>query len=107
VAFKHTMSKVAMVLQTLYENPGAEWLMWLDGDTWINPLWYDMEATDYLKGVSEDKVFVHGNYFSLTTGVFFIRGGERGRAFMMDWLATSMSGRVQCHGFDQAALQVS
>jgi hypothetical protein len=105
-SFKHAMSKVAMVLQALYENPDAEWLMWMDGDTWINPLWYDLKAEDYVADVSDDKVFVHENYFSLTSGVLFVRGGERGRSFVMDWLATATSGRVQCHGFDQAALQV-
>jgi hypothetical protein len=36
--------------------------------------------------------------------MFFVRNTAAGRQLIADWLAIAMSGQIQCHGFDQAAL---
>jgi hypothetical protein len=59
-----------------------------------------------LEKVPADKVVVMGNYFAMTSGVMLIRNNARGRAVVMDWIAVVMSGLIQCHGFDQGALQL-
>ena len=56
---------------------------------------------NFLKDVPADKLFVHGNYRSLTSGAFFIRNSKKGRKFVRDWLSIAMSGYVTCHGYDQ------
>jgi hypothetical protein len=50
------------------------------------------------------QVFVAGNYRSAFTNVFMVRNNEAGRRLMYDWLAIEMSGYVECHGYDQAAM---
>lgn len=45
-----------------------------------------------------------GNYRSAFSNVFMVRNSEAGRAVVFDWLAIAMSGYVECHGYDQAAL---
>lgn len=34
---KNVMSKVVMIVSTMYLNMDKEWIMWMDDDTWINP----------------------------------------------------------------------
>jgi hypothetical protein len=60
----------------------------------------------FLADVPEDKVIVMGNVPSSFTNVFFVRNTVAGRRVVRDWLAITMSGAIQCHGFDQAAMQV-
>jgi hypothetical protein len=77
-----------------------------DGDTWINPLQFHTPLSILLEKVPADKVVVMGNYFAMTSGVMPIRNNAVGRAVVMDWIAVVMSGLIQCHGFDQGALQL-
>lgn len=50
------------------------------------------------------QLFVASNYRSAFTNIFFVRNTAAGRALVVDWLSIIMSGRIHCHGFDQAAL---
>lgn len=34
---KNVMSKVPMIVSTMYTNMDKEWIMWMDDDTWFNP----------------------------------------------------------------------
>lgn len=52
-----------------------------------------------------NKLIVLANYRSAFTNVVAIRNTHEGRKLMMDWISIAMSGYIQCHGFDQAALQ--
>eukprot|EP00603_Paraphysomonas_imperforata_P011500 CAMPEP_0114449916 /NCGR_PEP_ID=MMETSP0104-20121206/188_1 /TAXON_ID=37642 ORGANISM="Paraphysomonas imperforata, Strain PA2" /NCGR_SAMPLE_ID=MMETSP0104 /ASSEMBLY_ACC=CAM_ASM_000202 /LENGTH=817 /DNA_ID=CAMNT_0001622035 /DNA_START=328 /DNA_END=2781 /DNA_ORIENTATION=+ len=103
---KNVMSKVVMIVSTMYLNMDKEWIMWMDDDTWINPGWMSMPLDVYLKDVPADKLIVLGNHRSAQSNVLFIRNNERGRQLGRDWLAIAMSGYVQCHGFDQGALEI-
>lgn len=47
-----------------------------------------------------------GNYRSAFTNVFMVRNNEAGRRLVVDWLAIEMSGYVECHGWDQAAMGI-
>ncbi len=60
-----------------------------------------MSLDTFLKDVPDDKLFVHTNYRSIMTGIFFIRNSNEGRKLVRDWLAVVMSGYVTCHGYDQ------
>jgi hypothetical protein len=55
--------------------------------------------------VPEDKVMILSNYHSALTNILLVRNTARGRRMMYDWIAVAMSGHVECHGFDQAALE--
>lgn len=63
-----------------------------------------MPLDAYLADVPADKVIVMTNYRSTFTNVMAIRNNHAGRKLMIDWMAIVMSGYIQCHGFDQAAL---
>lgn len=58
----------------------------------------------FLDDVPADKVFVMANIRSTSTTVIFIRNNNQGRKLIFDWLAIIMSGYIQCHGYDHAAL---
>eukprot|EP00607_Mallomonas_marina_P007422 CAMPEP_0182416288 /NCGR_PEP_ID=MMETSP1167-20130531/561_1 /TAXON_ID=2988 /ORGANISM="Mallomonas Sp, Strain CCMP3275" /LENGTH=419 /DNA_ID=CAMNT_0024588929 /DNA_START=1042 /DNA_END=2301 /DNA_ORIENTATION=- len=100
------MSKVVMLIDALQRYPDHEWVVWMDDDTWINPGFLDLPLELYLQDVPPHKIFVQSNYRSQFTNLYFWRNSEKGRALAYDWLAVSMSGYIQCHGFDQAALQM-
>mgnify|MGYP006889512861 CR=1 FL=1 len=100
------MSKVLMVMSTMYKHTDAEWVFFMDEDVHINAEWTHYPLDAWLEDVPEDKVFVHTNYRSLMSGAFFIRNSDEGRQFARDWVAVVMSGLVSCHGWDQAALEV-
>jgi hypothetical protein len=102
--FTAVMSKILMTLETMYQHPEYEWLLWLDDDEHMNTGWQYLPLDVYLDEVPADKVYVAANKRSAFTNVFFIRNNEQGRRLVHDWLAIGMSGFVQCHGFDQAAL---
>lgn len=102
--FRGIMSKILMMLQTMHSNPDHEWVVWTDDDVYINPGWLFMRLDEFLEDVPSNKVLVMNNYRSAFTNVIFLRNTEQGRALVYDWLAVAMSGYVQCHGFDQAAL---
>jgi hypothetical protein len=102
--FRGIMSKILMMLQTMHSNPNAEWVVWTDDDVYINPGWLFMPLDEFLEDVPDNKVLVMNNYRSAFTNVIFLRNTAQGRALVYDWLAVAMSGLVQCHGFDQAAL---
>jgi hypothetical protein len=63
--------------------------------------WIDLPLDVYLSEVPEDRVVAQSNFRSAFTDVFFIRNNEKGRAFVMDWVALAQSGWIHCHGFDQ------
>jgi hypothetical protein len=102
--FQAVMSKIVMMMDAMYEHPEHEWIMWLDDDEHMNTGWQYLPLDAYLDEVPTHKVYVAANKRSAFTNVFFIRNNEQGRKLMHDWLAIGMSGFVQCHGFDQAAL---
>lgn len=89
----------------MYANPDTQWFVWTDDDTYINPGWAYMPLDVFLGDIPLDKVYVSGNYRCAFTDVFAIRNTPRGRRLMRDWIAILLSGAIQCHGYDQAALQ--
>lgn len=100
------MSKILMLIDTMLRSPDIEWIAWFDDDTWINPRFLDIPLESYLDNVPDDKLVVTANFRALFTNLLFIRNSERGRQLAYDWLAIAKSGTIQCHGFDQAALQM-
>lgn len=102
---KGFMSKIPMVITALMSNHDSEWLLWTDDDVYLNPLWTHVPLDVFLQDVPETKVFVAGTYRSAFTNIFLIRNSAAGRRLAIDWLAVAQSGHIQCHGFDQAALQ--
>ena len=102
--FRGIMSKILMMLQTMHSNADHEWVVWTDDDVYINPGWLFMRLDEFLADVPSNKVLVMNNYRSAFTNILFLRNNEQGRGLVYDWLAVAMSGYVQCHGFDQAAL---
>lgn len=100
------MTKILQLIDTMLHYPDFEWIVWLDDDTWINPRFLNIPLEAYLEDVPEDKVIVTGNFRSLFTNLLFIRNSVKGRKLAYDWLAIAKSGIIQCHGFDQAALQM-
>ena len=60
----------------------------------------------FLDEVPADKVYVAGNYRCAFTDIFAVRNTEQGRRLMRDWIAILVNGVIQCHGYDQAALQM-
>jgi hypothetical protein len=115
-------SKVVIIMQALLDQveevvlddtaatnleDGNHWIVWTDDDTWINPGWAHLPIYEtYLKDVPTDKVYVASNYRSAFTNIIAIRNTFEGRALVYDWVSIVMSGYVECHGYDQAALQV-
>ena len=63
-----------------------------------------MPMDAFLADVPLNKVMVFANYRSSFTNVMAIRNNPQGRRAVYDWLAITMSGYIQCHGFDQAAI---
>jgi len=102
--FKGLMSKTLMVADALLQHPDHAWVVWTDDDVYINPGWLYLPLEAFLGDVPADKVFVSANYRSTFTNVFAVRNTEAGRRLVYDWIAVAMSGHVQCHGFDQAAI---
>jgi hypothetical protein len=98
------MTKPVMMLDVMYSHLHSEWLVWTDDDVYINPGWLYLPLDVFLADVPEHKVMVMANYRSAFTNVLFIRNNAQGRRLMMDWIAIVMSGYIQCHGYDQAAL---
>jgi hypothetical protein len=98
------MTKPIIMADAMLMNPDQDWIMWTDDDVFLNPNWAFLPLDSYLQDVPDDKVFVFGNYRSAFTNIYFIRNNEVGRRLVYDWMAISMSGNIQCHGFDQAAL---
>ena len=35
--WRGTMSKVLMTIDVMHRHPDADWVVWMDDDTWINP----------------------------------------------------------------------
>jgi hypothetical protein len=102
--FRGIMTKPVMMLDVMYRHQQHEWLVWTDDDVYINPGWLYLPLDVFLADVPEHKVMVMANYRSAFTNVLFIRNNAQGRRLMMDWIAIVMSGYIQCHGYDQAAL---
>jgi hypothetical protein len=102
--FRGIMTKPVMMLDVMYSHLHSEWLVWTDDDVYINPGWLYLPLDVFLADVPEHKVMVMANYRSAFTNVLFIRNNAQGRRLMMDWIAIVMSGYIQCHGYDQAAL---
>lgn len=102
--FRGIMTKPLMMLDVMYSHLNKDWLIWTDDDVYINPGWLYLPLEAYLAEVPKSKVMVLANYRSMFTNVLAIRNNEQGRQLMYDWLAIIMSGYIQCHGFDQAAL---
>jgi hypothetical protein len=102
--FRGIMTKPIMMLDVMYRHLQHEWLVWTDDDVYINPGWLYLPLDVFLADVPEHKVMVMANYRSAFTNVLFIRNNAQGRRLMMDWIAIVMSGYIQCHGYDQAAL---
>jgi len=100
------MTKTLMTLDAMHRHPEVEWLFFLDADAWINAEWLDMPLDVFLEEVEEDKLWIHTNYRSMLTGVFFVRNNAAGRNLVRDWVAVGMSGQISCHGFDQAAIMI-
>jgi hypothetical protein len=69
--------------------------MWMDSDVWVSPLWLGTSLDMFLQAVPPEKHFVHGNYRSMTTGVFFVRQSEEGRMLLLEWLGAAASGQVR------------
>ena len=118
-----------MIIDAMIKFSDADWLLWMDDDTWINPskccialdillihkilfqyyvcyVWVgflSIPLESYLEDVPPDKVFVTANYRCLFTNIYFIRNDEAGRRLAYDWLAIAKSGYIQCHGFDQVS----
>jgi len=102
--FSGTMSKVVMVVDAMLMNPDADWIIWTDDDVYINPGWLYAPLDIFFDDVPKDKVFVASNYRSAFTNVFAVRNTKQGRRLVYDWLAISLSGYIECHGYDQAAI---
>ena len=102
--FRGLMSKTLMLADTLLRHPTHEWVVWTDDDVYINSGWLYLPLEAFLSRAPKDKVYVSANYRSMFTNVFAVRNTEQGRRLVYDWLAIAMSGHVQCHGFDQAAI---
>ena len=102
--FRGLMSKTLMMADALLRHPHADWVIWTDDDVYINTGWLYLSMDAFLKDVPKDKVYVQANYRSAFTNVFAVRNSEQGRRLVYDWIAVAMSGHVQCHGFDQAAI---
>lgn len=103
--FSGYMSKVPMVATALLQNADKEWVVWTDDDVYLNPGWSYLSLDAFLADVPKDKVFVAGNYRSSFTNIFALRNSDAGRRLVIDWLAVAQSGYVECHGYDQAAIQ--
>ena len=73
-------------------------------DFWFISGWLYLPLDIFLGDIPSDKTVVMGNYRSAFTNVMAIRNNPKGRRLMHDWIAYSMSGYIQCHGYDQAAL---
>lgn len=123
--FRGIMSKVTMMLDVMYRHLSDDWLVFTDDDVFINTGktyqshiisinlivasfmatgWLYLPLDIFLADVPSHKVIVLANYRSTFTNVVLIRNNQKGRRLMHDWLAIAMSGYIQCHGFDQAAL---
>lgn len=102
--FRGIMSKTIMLVDAMFQHPDHEWIVWTDDDMFINPHWAFMPLDAFLDEVPADKVYVAANYRSAFTNVFIVRNNEAGRRLVFDWIAVSMSGYIECHGFDQAAI---
>jgi len=105
--FQGFMAKVPMIVTAMMQNPEHEWVLWTDDDVYIHPGWMYLPLDEFLglDRVPANKTFVSSNYRSAFTNIFAIRNNEQGRRLAIDWLAVTQSGYVECHGFDQAALQ--
>jgi hypothetical protein len=53
--------------------------MWMDADTWFNPLWLETPLDAFLDEVPAHKSFAMGNYRFMNTGVWFVRNSADGR----------------------------
>ena len=103
--FQGFMAKVPMVVTAMMQHPEHEWVVWTDDDVYINPGWLYLPLDAFLAQVPSDKTFVSANYRSAFTNIFAIRNNDAGRRLAIDWLAVAQSGFVECHGYDQAAIQ--
>jgi len=110
---QQVMSKPVMVAEAMLEQalavPEASeaWMVWTDDDVYINPGWLYLPLHEtYLKDIPKNKLYVVSNYRSAFTNVVAIRNSVEGRALVYDWLAVMLSGKVECHGYDQAAMQI-
>jgi hypothetical protein len=98
--------KTTMVLAAMLENPEAEWFMYLDSDTWINPLFMNQPLDLFLDTIPPDKIYVHSNFRFMSASVFMIRNNAEGRRLLLRWLGNALSGNIQCHAGDGGALQL-
>lgn len=98
------MTKPLMIIDSMLANLNKEWIVWTDDDVYPLPGWTYMPLDAYLKDVPSHKVMVLANYRSTFTNLLAVRNNPQGRRLMYDWLAIVMSGYIQCHGYDQAAL---
>lgn len=102
--FRGVMSKVVMLAEAMLTHMDSEWVLWTDEDLYLNPGWMHLRLEKYLEGVPPHKLYVAANYRTTFTNIFFVRNSPEGRALVFDWLAVAMSGYVECHGYDQAAV---
>ncbi|CAE7513681.1 unnamed protein product, partial [Symbiodinium microadriaticum] len=65
----------------------------------------DFPLEMYLTDVPDDKVIVLTNMRSAFSNTFLVRNNDVGRELMRDWMGIIESGLMQCHGWDQAALE--
>lgn len=102
--FRGVMSKVVMLAEAMLTHMDSEWVLWTDEDLYPNPGWMHLRLEKYLEGVPPHKLYVAANYRTTFTNIFFVRNNQEGRALVFDWIAVAMSGFVECHGYDQAAI---
>ena len=88
--FKGVMSKFLMAMDVMYRFPNEEWMMFTDDDVYFNADWLEMPLDYFLDDVPDDKLWVHTNYRSLMTGLFFVRNNAEGRKLVRDWVAIGM-----------------
>ena len=113
--YVNVMSKPVMIAEAMLQqaatlsSEGSDevWMVWTDDDVYINPGWLYLPLhKTYLQGVPRSKLVVLSNYRSAFTNVIAIRNTMEGRALVYDWLSVMLSGKVECHAYDQAAFQI-
>jgi hypothetical protein len=59
--------KTIMILDGIYRT-NADWLFWMDADTFINNEWLELSLDEYTNDIPEDKYWISTNYKALLTG---------------------------------------